>query len=51
MNKYRLNIDGKEVMQFPGQTILHVCKRTNNLILLFAMMKEQKFTVHVDFVW
>ena len=48
MNKYRLNIDGKEVYGLPGQTILDVCKETD---IFIPMMREQKFTAHADFVW
>ena len=29
MNRYRLNIDGKEVYGIPGQTILDVCRENN----------------------
>ena len=32
MNKYRLNIDGKEVYGLPGQTILDVCKENDIFI-------------------
>ncbi len=32
MNKYRLNIDGKEVYGLPGQTILEVCKENDIFI-------------------
>ena len=52
MNKYRLNIDGKEVYGLPGQTILRCLQRERYFsFLLFAMMREQKFTAHADFVW
>ena len=32
MNKYRLNIDGKEVYGLPGQTILEVCRENDIFI-------------------
>ena len=32
MNKYRLNIDGKEVYGLPGQTVLDVCKENDIFI-------------------
>ena len=32
MNKYRLNIDGKEVLGYPGQTILEVAKENDIFI-------------------
>lgn len=32
MNKYRLNIDGKEVLGFPGQTILEVARENDIFI-------------------
>lgn len=36
MNKYRLNIDGKEVFGLPGQTILEVAKENNINIPTFC---------------
>jgi len=36
MNKYRLNIDGKEVLGLPGQTILEVAKENDIFIPTFC---------------
>ncbi len=49
MNKFRLNINGKEVTGVAGQTILKLQEKTTFLFLLFAMMKELKFTVPAAF--
>ena len=51
MNKYRLNIDGKEVYGLPGQTILDVCRENDIFIRLSATTKEQKFTAPAVYVW
>ena len=50
MNKIRLNIDDREVLGLPGQTILEVAKKITYLFQHFAMMKEQKYMVHAEFV-
>jgi len=34
LKKYRLNIDGKEVTGYPGQTILEVAKENGIFIFL-----------------
>ena len=50
MKKIRLNIDDREVLGLPGQTILEVAKENNIFIPTLAMMKEQKYMVHAEFV-
>ena len=45
MNKFRLNIDGKEVFGIPGQTILEVAEKMTLKSQLFATMRELRSTV------
>ena len=45
MNKFRLNIDGKEVFGIPGQTILEVARENDIESQLFATMRELRSMV------
>ena len=45
MNKYRLNIDGKEVYGLPGQTILEVCKE--NDIFIPTLCYDERTEIYV----
>ncbi len=49
MNKFRMNIDGKEVFGLPGQTILEVAREMTFSFPLFALMRERPSTAHADF--
>ena len=49
MNKFRLNINGKEVTGVVGQTILEVPEKRAFSFLLFAMTRGPKSTVPADF--
>ena len=50
MNKFRMNIDGKEVFGLPGQTILEVARENDIFIpTLCYDEKEPLFTEPADF--
>ena len=49
MNKYRLNIDGKEVYGLPGQTILEVCKENDIFIsFVIALLQITRRTISLQ---
>ena len=44
MEKFKLNINGKEVKGLPGQTILEVAREMTFSFRLSASMKEPRYT-------
>ena len=48
MEKFLLNINGKEVKGVAGQTILEVARENDIFIRLSAMTKEQRSTVPAE---